>query len=702
MNENLTPSLIKDINPGAESSNPIRLTNVNGVLSFVTTNNNSELWKSDGTTQGTVKVPINENSALGIGSLTSLDSNLFFVAGSGTSNVSITLFKTDFTQDGTALLFGTSSGRSSSASIGNLTQFNDVVVFTSEFQGFNNITRTGVGTSELRKSDGTTSGTSVIKSFDNGGSFDIISELTKVNGTLFFTAPDTAPPNVVNGRVTNNKLWKTDGTEAGTVVVKDIKSGFESSNPDDLTNISGTLFFNADDGTNGRELWKSDGTETGTVLIEDINPGEASSNPDKLTDVNGTAYFIANNGTNGNELWKSDGTADGTSLVKDIIPGSEGSNADNLTNVNGTLFFTVDGGSNGTELWKSDGTESGTALVKDINAGTNSSNPDNLTNFDGTLYFTADNGANGTELWKSDGTADGTVLVDDINPGSTSSNPNDLTVVDGELYFSADDGVNGRELWGLTEVEGNDDNIFGVKDGNPNEFDNVPGKPNQVTIVPTQTGDIELPSKFNAKFESIVAIDGANGTGGSSAGGADFPAGSAVLRDGEEGSNDKWDFSQIELRNIAYINGRDGNDKIVGSQGADKILGGAGNDNLRGKKGDDTIEGGIGNDKILGNGGSDILNGQQGNDVLTGGGGKDKFVLSNDFGNDVITDFTLGEDEIINTTESIVLAVASVGDAINVAFSNTGDLLQVNLNGNNQAGLENYLLTLGSDRALPY
>ncbi|MGB3652049.1 MAG: ELWxxDGT repeat protein, partial [Rivularia sp. (in: cyanobacteria)] len=449
--------------------------------------------------------------------------------------------------------------------------------------------------------------------------------------------------------------------------------------------------------TNGRELWKSDGTETGTVLIEDINPGEADSNPDKLTDVNGTAFFTADNGTNGTELWKSDGTQTGTVLVKDIIPGSEGSNADNLTNVNGTLFFTVDDGANGNELWKSNGTAEGTVLVKDINPGTNS-NPDNLTNFDGILYFTADDGTNGTELWKSDGTAEGTVLVDDINPGSTSSNPDDLTVVNGELYFSADDGVNGRELWGLTEAEGNDNNIFGVKDGNSSEFDNVPPKPNQVTIVPTQTGDIELPSKFNAKnFESIVAIDGANGTGGASVGGADFPAGSAVLRDGEEGSNNKWNFSQIELRNIAYINGRDGNDKIVGSEGADKILGGAGNDNLRGKEGDDTIEGGIGNDVILGNGGSDILNGQQGNDVLTGGGGSDKFVLSNDFGNDVITDFTLGKDEIINTTESIVLAVASVGDAINVAFSNTGDLLQVNLNGNDLAGLENYLLTLGSD-----
>ena len=64
----------------------------------------------------------------------------------------------------------------------------------------------------------------------------------------------------------------------------------------------------------------------------------------------------------------------------------------------------------------------------------------------------------------------------------------------------------------------------------------------------------------------------------------------------------------------------------------------------------------------------------KGDDILTGGNGKDKFVLSDDF-DDVITDFTFGEDEIINTTEFIVLAVAVEGDAIKVAFSNTGDIL---------------------------
>ena len=575
MNENLTPSLIKDINPGAESSNPSELTNVNGVLSFVA--NGNELWKSDGTTQGTVQIPLDNlfgDSVFRISSLTSLDENLFLVATSGGANdIRNTLFKTDLTQDGTVELFqiGTST-RLSSSSIGNLTPFNDFLVFISSSSSVNNFLQLS-GSSSLRKTDGTTSGTSEIRSFSIDDSSRGISELTNVNETLFFVASGISIPIIPGTTLSNNELWKSDGTEAGTVQVKDINPGFTtSSNPNNLTDISGTLFFTADDGTNGRELWKSDGTETGTVLIEDINPGEASSNPDKLTDVNGTAYFIANNGTNGNELWKSDGTADGTSLVKDIIPGSEGSTADNLTNVNGTLFFTVDDGANGTELWKSDGTETGTALVKDINPGTNSSNPANLKNFDDVLYFAADDGSNGTELWKSDGTADGTVLVGDINPGSDSSNPGNFINFDGELYFSASEGVNGRELWALTQTD---------------------------------------------------------------------------------------------------------RDLILGGSSTEK-------------------------DILVGGDRDNIIDGLKGDDTLTGGGGKDKFVLSDDFGNDVITDFTLGEDEIINTTESIVLAVASVGDAIKVAFSNTGDLLQVNLNGNNQAQLENYLLTLGSDRALPY
>ena len=76
------------------------------------------------------------------------------------------------------------------------------------------------------------------------------------------------------------------------------------------------------------ELWKSDGTTAGTVLVKDINPGltagypnvPASSEPYGLTALDGQLLFTANDGIHGDELWKSDGTAAGTVLVKDIAP----------------------------------------------------------------------------------------------------------------------------------------------------------------------------------------------------------------------------------------------------------------------------------------------------------------------------------------------------------------------------------------------
>ncbi|WP_161938188.1 calcium-binding protein, partial [Mastigocoleus testarum] len=271
---------------------------------------------------------------------------------------------------------------------------------------------------------------------------------------------------------------------------------------------------------------------------------------------------------------------------------------------------------------------------------------------------------------------------------------------------------------------------FSVSDNKPSDFNNVPGLPKQVTIIPGETGDIELPTDFDSqKFESIVAIDGANGTGGSATGGPDFPAGSAVLRDANKGRDNNWDFSEIDLKNIAYINGRGGNDRIIGSEGGDNIFGGADGDNLRGNKGDDSIEGGTGDDVIrgqagndlllgetsanptendddilIGGAGNDILDGQNGDDVLIGGAGQDKFVLSGDFDRDTIVDFVLNQDRITNTSDRTIkdVVLGSDSDSFKVSFNGSIDIVTVNVNGNNQGELQNYLLSLGSNEALPY
>ena len=90
--------------------------------------------------------------------------------------------------------------------------------------------------------------------------------------------------------------WTSDGTAAGTALVKDIRPGSASSDPRWFAAVGGTLFFAADDPVKGGELWKSDGTAGGTVLVKDIRPGSASSSPQKLTAVGTTLFFTADEG----------------------------------------------------------------------------------------------------------------------------------------------------------------------------------------------------------------------------------------------------------------------------------------------------------------------------------------------------------------------------------------------------------------------
>lgn len=174
-------------------------------------------------------------------------------------------------------------------------------------------------------------------------------KLTHVNGTLFFVAYDAEH---------GEELWKSDGTEAGTVLVKDVHAGPSNSGLSWLTNVGVTLFFIGTD-THGLGLWKSDGTEAGTVIVKDIYPGNASSLPDleqyplvELINIDGILYFTAIDETHGLELWRSDGTEAGTQLVQDIYPGMANSSPLHLTAVNGVLFFAAEHEIYGQALWK--------------------------------------------------------------------------------------------------------------------------------------------------------------------------------------------------------------------------------------------------------------------------------------------------------------------------------------------------------------
>ena len=262
--------------------------------------------------------------------------------------------------------------------------------------------------------------------------------LTAVGSTLFFQASDGT-----NGY----ELWKSDGSAAGTVMVKDINSGSGSSSPAYLTAVGSTLYFQAADAATGIELWKSDGAAETTLMVKDINLGATSSTPSYLAAVGSTLYFQAADATTGSELWKSDGSASGTVIVKDINLGASSSSPSYLAAIGSAIYFQAGDGLVGSELWKSDGSAEGTVIVKDINLGSGSSSPAYLTTIGSTLYFQAADAATGSELWKSDGSASGTVMVKDINSGSTSSSPAYLTAVGSTLYFQAGDASKGFELW---------------------------------------------------------------------------------------------------------------------------------------------------------------------------------------------------------------------------------------------------------------
>ncbi|MCA9093571.1 MAG: hypothetical protein KDA68_08805 [Planctomycetaceae bacterium] len=228
----------------------------------------------------------------------------------------------------------------------------------------------------------------------------IVSPFVQYNGAAYFT---------YSRETTGVELWRTDGTQQGTSLVKDIVPGPGSSGPEGLTILKGYLYFFATNSEGDRQLYKTDGTEAGTVVAATL---PVSSSGGAIT-IGSTIFFAAAN-NNDWELYKTDGSTGGTTLVKDIRTGNVSSNPGGFLSFNGLLFFTADDGVHGRELWRSDGTEVGTFLVKDLTPGSfNSSILNYFTEFNGRLYFTLDENGEFDDVYSTDGTTEGTVLESD-------------------------------------------------------------------------------------------------------------------------------------------------------------------------------------------------------------------------------------------------------------------------------------------------
>lgn len=398
--------MVKDIRPGPSGSGPKQLVVMGNKVYFSaaeSTAAGAELWSSDGTPGGTALVK-DINPVANQSSMSWFDTN-----------------------------------------VNRMTTMGGKIYF-------NAVDNSGAG-DEVWSSDGTASGTSMVKNIrlpdvpGADGSFP--SDFAATNDKVFFQANDGTH---------EGELWVSDGTESGTVLVKDInpQPWPESGGPSDMVALGPKVYFSADDYTNGRELWVSDGTPSGTQMVSDIYAGAGNSmtQPDNdspaIVAMGGKIYFRAYEPAHGDELWVTDGTPGGTSRVVDINLGTSSSAPKEMVAMGGRIYFQANDGSHGVELWSSDGTAAGTYMVKDIRAGSPNSMPQDLASLGDRVYFAANNGGVGEELWVTDGTPGGTSLVNDITPGLNSEGPESLVSMGGSLYFTTSDGVNGGELFRLT------------------------------------------------------------------------------------------------------------------------------------------------------------------------------------------------------------------------------------------------------------
>ncbi len=240
--------------------------------------------------------------------------------------------------------------------------------------------------------------------------------------------------------------WISDGTASGTRLLKDLNPGWSGSKIQSFAVVGDKLVFDSNIWPRGNELYVTDGKPTGTKLLRQIRTGPGSS-PGALTSIGGKVYFSANDAASGSEPWVTDGTPLGTMRLKDLVPGSGSSMPGDFTGYGDKVVFRAFEASGGTELYITDGTPKGTKQLKDIAPGTRSSHPSSMTFSQGKIYFAATTSAKGTELWVTDFTSAGTRLVKDLLPGSKSSSPFGLSARNGRIFFRAFTTATGHELF---------------------------------------------------------------------------------------------------------------------------------------------------------------------------------------------------------------------------------------------------------------
>ncbi|MEK7951745.1 hypothetical protein [Luteolibacter soli] len=286
---------------------------------------------------------------------------------------------------------------------------------------------------ELWTSNGTPAGTRLMKDMVPG-----LAGWTAGNPTLFGEGPATRLALQAGGNSYAHEIWITDATAAGTTLVYDAKTRGPSRAVNLLAGTPNGFFFHDFDpggDPHTQELFFSDGTTVGT---HSLNPPVEGGTP-RFSDpfiafTSGPwAYITASN----NELWRSDGTFLGTTkLPLDPIP--EGSEIDPHAVAAGKLFLSSYHSASGTaDLWVCP-MEGGTMTRLAPEMDWSSSYLSDFTELNGLLYFSETDDDSDHHLWVTDGTAAGTREIPIPPKEGTLVNKIEFARWHGSLYFTAE------------------------------------------------------------------------------------------------------------------------------------------------------------------------------------------------------------------------------------------------------------------------
>ena len=220
------------------------------------------------------------------------------------------------------------------------------------------------------------------------------------------------------------------------------------------------LYFIADSGTYHGQLWQSDGTAAGTKLLKVICPTQSpfyDTDP-YYTPLNNKLYFTANDNISGTQIWLTDGTTAGTTKVTNIDSAIGGFYPSQFLEYNNKLFFEGKDANQYYQRYVTDGTAGGTVIVKSDSAQVGAHwgfQPNYMTVFNGLLYMSGSDSAYKTQVWKSDGTTAGTQRVTAYP--YPYYGPRNFTVLGNRLvYLAADTITQATEVW--------------ISDGTPSDY----------------------------------------------------------------------------------------------------------------------------------------------------------------------------------------------------------------------------------------